>query len=191
MNIQSEIFIEKLNRKEHAAFQELFAYFHKQLCFYAVKIVKDKQEAEDIVQSVFLTFWNAKTTEFSDLKAVRFYLYTSVQNFCLKYIRNQEIRERNYKNYGQEEEVEEEYFLCQQIRAEVVAEIFEAVNELPEKCKKIFTLFYLEGLEDKEIAEKLGISLNTIKTQKQRAKAFLRVRLGKLFVYTGFLFIGL
>ena len=88
------------------------------------------------------------------------------------------------------EELDEDYFLCQQIRAEVVAELFGAIDELPEKSKEIFKKSYIDGLEDKKIAEELGISLNTIKTQKQRAKSFLRVRLGDLFVYVGMFFPG-
>ena len=49
----------------------------------------------------------------------------------------------------------------------------------------------MDGQEDKKIAEELDISLNTIKTQKQRAKSYLRTRLGDLFVYVGIFFPGL
>ena len=48
-----------------------------------------------------------------------------------------EIRDRNYRNLKREE-LDEDYFLCQQIRAEVVAELFGAIDELPDRCKEIF-----------------------------------------------------
>ena len=59
------------------------------------------------------------------------------------------------------------------------------------KRKEIFKRSYVDGQEDKKIAEELDISLNTIKTQKQRAKSYLRGRLGDLFVYAGMFFPGL
>ena len=125
-----------------------------------------------------------------NLKTIKTFLYNSVQHRCLNYLRDLEIRDRNYRNLKREE-LDEDYFLCQQIRAEVVAELFGAIDELPDKCKEIFKRSYVDGQEDKKIAEELDISLNTIKTQKQRAKSYLRGRLGDLFVYAGMFFPGL
>lgn len=66
---------------------------------------------------------------------------------------------------------------------EVVTELFEAIDELPERCREIFYMAYLQEKEEKQIAELLRVSVNTVKTQKQRAKAYLKGRLGELFVY--------
>lgn len=177
--------------KDRSAFQGLFCAFHRQLCYFALKIVKDSCEAEDIVQDIFMSLWKGSFHEFANVKALRNFLYSSVQNRCLNYLRNQEIRDRNYKKIEEGTTPEEDYFLCQQIQAEVIAEIFEAIQELPGKCREVFTLFYFEGLEDKEIAEQLNISVTTIRTQKQRAKAYLRSRLSDLFMICGILFPGL
>lgn len=68
---------------------------------------------------------------------------------------------------------------------------FDAIDELPDRCKEIFKRSYVDGQEERKIAEELNISLNTIKTQKQRAKSYLRGRLGDLFVYAGMFFPGL
>lgn len=171
-------------------FSRLFEMYHKALCFFATRIVRDSLEAEDIVQDVFLAFWRMDRGGFPNLKTVKTFLYNSVQHRCLNYLRDLEIRDRNYRNLKREE-LDEDYFLCQQIRAEVVAELFGAIDELPDKCKEIFKRSYVDGQEDKKIAEELDISLNTIKTQKQRAKSYLRGRLGDLFVYAGMFFPGL
>lgn len=189
VNIQSEEFIKGLVHREPRSFRCLFYFFHKRLCLFALKIVKDSCEAEDIVQEVFLAFWKTDIVKFPNLKTIRIFLYNSVQNRCLNYLRDREIQERNYKKLGRQE-CDEDYILCQQIRADVVAEIFDAINELPEKCREIFTLSYIKELPDKEIAELLQISPNTIKTQKQRAKTFLRTRLGDVFVYVTMFFPG-
>ena len=177
IDIQSPEFMKYLERGEREAFQQLFETYHKALCFFAARIVRDHSEAEDIVQDVFLSFWKMDRGGFPNVKTIKTFLYNSVQD-------------RNYKNLNKEE-LDEDYFLCQQIRADVVAELFDAIDELPDRCKEIFKRSYVDGQEERKIAEELNISLNTIKTQKQRAKSYLRGRLGDLFVYAGMFFPGL
>ena len=74
------------------------------------------------------------------------------------------------------------------MESEVVTELFEAIDELPERCREIFYMAYLQEKEEKQIAELLRVSVNTVKTQKQRAKAYLKGRLGELFVYDSVFF---
>ena len=187
MSIHSEEFLKDLRQGSQEAFRSLFMTYHKPLCFFATRVVKDAAEAEDIVQEVFFAFWKMNRDGFPNLKTIKTFLYNSVQNRCLNYLRDLEIRDRNYRNLSHEE-LDEDYFLCQQIHTEIIAELFEAIDELPEGSKRIFKKSYIDGLEDKKIAEELGISLNTIKTQKQRAKSFLAARLGDLFIYVGIFF---
>ena len=141
--------------------------------------MRDHSEAEDIVQDVFLSFWKMDRGGFPNVKTIKTFLYNSVQHRCLNYLRDLEIRDRNYKNLNKEE-LDEDYFLCQQIRADVVAELLMRLMS-----------YRMDGQEERKIAEELNISLNTIKTQKQRAKSYLRGRLGDLFVYAGMFFPGL
>ena len=185
-----EVLTRELKEGKEVAFDYLFRTRYKNLCRFAATFVIHFDVAEDIVQEVFLSLWKMNRSGFPNLKTVKTFLYNSVQHRCLNYLRDLEIRDRNYKNLHREE-LDEDYFLCQQIRAEVVAELFSAIDELPEKCKDIFRRSYVDGQEDKKIAEELDISLNTIKTQKQRAKSYLRTRLGDLFVYVGIFFPGL
>ena len=122
IDIQSPEFMKYLERGEREAFQQLFETYHKALCFFAARIVRDHSEAEDIVQDVFLSFWKMDRGGFPNVKTIKTFLYNSVQHRCLNYLRDLEIRERNYKNLNKEE-LDEDYFLCQQIRADVVAEL--------------------------------------------------------------------
>ena len=130
IDIQSPEFMKYLERGEREAFQQLFETYHKALCFFAARIVRDHSEAEDIVQDVFLSFWKMDRGGFPNVKTIKTFLYNSVQHRCLNYLRDLEIRDRNYKNLNKEE-LDEDYFLCQQIRADVVAELFDAIDELP------------------------------------------------------------
>ena len=59
IDIQSPEFMKYLERGEREAFQQLFETYHKALCFFAARIVRDHSEAEDIVQDVFTDIWNS------------------------------------------------------------------------------------------------------------------------------------
>ena len=167
--INQEDFIRRLQQREKEAFQGLFYSWHRPLCFFASRIIKDQDVAEDLVQDVFVAFWKYDLSAFPNEKTIRTFLYTSVRNGCLNYLRDLEIRARNDRKAVPE--------------SEVVTELFEAIDELPERCREIFYMAYLQEKEEKQIAELLRVSVNTVKTQKQRAKAYLKGRLGELFVY--------
>lgn len=187
VDILWEKFKESKGFERQEVFQKFFEAFHKSLCYFTNRIIRDEIEAEDIVQEIFLKLWKMNPTDYVHIRMIKPFLYMTAQNRSLNYLRNLEIRDRNYKNLSNEE-LDEDYFLCKQIHTEVIAELFEAIDKLPEKCKDIFKRAYLDGQEDKKIAEELNISLNTIKTQKQRAKTFLRVQLKDLFLYVVMLF---
>ena len=128
-------------------------------------------------------FLEIRFVRLSNEKTIRTFLYTSVRNGCLNYLRDLEIRARNDRKAVPESEEDQDCFLLRQMESEVVTELFEAIDELPERCREIFYMAYLQEKEEKQIAELLRVSVNTVKTQKQRAKAYLKGRLGELFVY--------
>lgn len=175
-------FKESEGTERQEVFQSLFEAFHKPLCFFTNRIVRNPNDAEDIVQEIFLKLWKMAPETYSNIQTIKAFLFTTAQNRCLNYIRDRKIRDRNYNNFHQGE-ADEDYFLCKQIHAEVIAELFEAIEELPDKCKEIFKRSYIDGQEDKKICEELDISLNTVKTHKMRAKNYLRIRLKDLFLY--------
>lgn len=73
--------------------------------------------------------------------------------------------------------VDEKNVINNIIQSEVLAEVYQALATLPESCQRISRMSYLEGLKNEEIAVKLGITVNTVKTQKQRGLQLLRLRL--------------
>lgn len=173
--------------KKEEYFRLLFEAFHKPLCFFSNRIIKNEIAAEDIVQEIFLKLWEMKSEEYGQIRTIKAFLFVTTQHRCLNYLRNVGIQERNYKELYNDD-LDEDYFLCQQIHTEVISELFDAIKKLPDKCREIFILSYFNNESEKAIADKLGISVNTVKTQKQRAKMYLRVRLKDLFVFLPFLF---
>ena len=82
---------------------------------------------------------------------------------------------------SESQDIDDKSFLNSRIEAEVLWEIFSKVNELPSGCRQVFKMSYLENLSNQEIADRLGISVNTVKSQKARSKELLRESLKDLF----------
>ncbi len=155
-------------------FKVLFNQFYPSLCYYAKKIVGDIETAKDVVQETFVKVWN-KGMEFENEYALNAYLYNSVRNNSLNWLSKTSTRKAIIDNIEFDEE--ESSYLRKQIEAEVITEIYQAIEELPSECKKVFKLSYIKNYQVQEVADELNISINTVKTQRQRAKKFLKERL--------------
>ena len=90
------------------------------------------------------------------------------------------VREKANRRLGAKLPEEEDVF-CFQVETDVFEEIFAAVEELPGECKRIFKMSYIEMVDIKTICEQLDVAESTVKTQRQRAKKYLRDRLQHLY----------
>lgn len=158
------------------------------LCFYAMRYVNSFQEAEDIVQSVFEKLLSSNLMP-ENLSSFDSYVISAVRNSCLNYLAQKKTHGK-YSSYilNEERPDDEDGFLTSRIEAEVFWEIFSKVEKLPEGCRQIFKMSYLENLSNQEIADKLGISINTVKSQKARSRELLRESLKDLFSIAALLF---
>ncbi|MCU7549660.1 RNA polymerase sigma-70 factor [Chitinophagaceae bacterium LB-8] len=166
---------EYLGAEANKEFEYLFKLYYSRLCYFAFNMIEDKDASEDIVQDVFIKFWKQRS-DFDHELSIKTFLYVSVRNACINRIRHEKV-EKKFIKAQNSEEVEEEKGLQQMIKAEVLGEIYNAIEELPQGCRQVLKLAYFEGLKNHEIAEQLGISVNTIKTQKARALQLLRLKL--------------
>ena len=172
-----EEFIEQINKKQIAAFRELFNAFYRYLVLYAVRYLKHQEVAEDVVQDVFIAIWESDK-EYNSYHGFRAFLYDSVKNRCLNYLKHQDV-ERKYATEVSlyQDEGDEDYRL---MREEMYRALHRAVDELPERCRQVFKL-HLQGKKNEEIAQMMELSVETVKTQKKKAMYFLRERLGRLY----------
>ncbi len=164
-------------RGEERGFDYFFRELFPSLCFFANRILENRYEAEDIASSAFIKIWN-KHPQFDDVKNIRSYLYQIVRNDCFKFLQQKERRGRMQK--------EIEYLTiadtnnsCESdiIRAEVISNLYNALNSLPTECRKVFKMLYIDGKKVSEIAEALQISPSTVKSQKARGLAILKKKL--------------
>ena len=119
--------------------------------------------------------WNS-SVRFENGKALTVYLYRAVWNNALKYLRDRNVEEERLKHWFEEEgEMSEENFYSV-VREELFRKLRELIDRLPEERKKIL-LMSIQGHSGNEIADLLGISINTVKTQKSRGFKYLREKL--------------
>ena len=155
----------------------------KSLYFYCNSILKNSTFSEDIVQESFVTLWERRQ-DFMSLLPIRVFLYQTARNKCLDLLKHEQVVHKHEAALIQE--LSEDSLDEKMIEEEVLGEIYRAIDELPPECRRVFRLG-LEGLSNQEIADSLSISINTVRTQKQRAMIVLKKRfsMGTLLVLFG------
>lgn len=148
--------------------KEFEAYFRKlylPLGMYALRLVDDADVAEDMVQDAFVKVWQY-IEDGGEIENFPSFIYQSVRNACLSYLRNryETVSESEIPEAGEEE-------IDTSIRD---ARIWRAIDDLPRKCREIFLMSKRDGLTNEEIAEEMGISIKTVKNQM--TKAYTRLR---------------
>lgn len=157
------------------AFDLTYKSYYHPLCFYASKFV-DKDETQDIIESLFLKLWRKKQV-FENEEHIKAFLYHAVRNACLDFIKVAKNESLRYEVIAREQVFLNEDHLHLMIKAESLAEIYRAVNELPSQCSKVIRMSYFEGLSNAEICTELGLSDQTVKNYKGRGLNILKDRL--------------
>lgn len=173
MRIDETQILRGVNEKDEKAWKSVFIYYYAALCSYADQIIKDTVIAEDLVQEVLMNVWkNAK--KFPKVDDLTYYLYRSTHNQAMMHLRREKFQERYVQQLLQEENAEftDEEF-ADTVREELIRQLYFYIDDLPEERRKII-LLSIKGHSGNEIAEELGISINTVKTQKSRSFKYLR-----------------
>lgn len=175
MALNEQEILRGVNQKDLKAWETLYASYYAALCSYADGIVKDSDTAQDIVQDTLIRIWNSDRT-FPDIKELTWYLYRSTYNNALFHLRTQASRQNILRKMVAEEvELPDEQFALT-VREELIRQLYVYIEDLPEERKKIL-LMSIQGHSGNEIADLLGISINMVKTQKNRGFKYLREKL--------------
>lgn len=158
------------------AFTSYFRYYYRPLCYFATQLVSNSAEAEDIVKDSFIKLWHNRDI-FNNSHNIKSFLYITTRNACLNYLRHRQVKNTYKQEMTYREGAgEQELVLQQMIRAELMEEIYNAIEKLPEKQQEVFKLAYFEGLKNNEIAQQMNISIFTVKQHKAKALSTLRIR---------------
>jgi RNA polymerase sigma-70 factor (family 1) len=162
-----------IRKEDVLSFNTLFHELYSPLCLFAERIMGDPLAAAEITDDVFLRLW-ARQADFDNPGSLKAFLYTCSKNACFNWLDKQKTAEKKKKEWQYFQEATKDFVLNEIIRAEVLSEIMAAIEKLPAACRKVMNLSFAEGMDNKEIASALDLSVNTVKTQKQRGLAVLR-----------------
>lgn len=170
-NLSDPELIKAIRNGDAKVFRQVFDAWYDGLCQYAFTIVKEFDQAEDVVQAIFVKLWERRDS--LEIKtSVRSYLFRSVYNQCINQLEHQAIKKRFdasvQSSPGRDEQLPDVFPL------ELEDSIRKAIDTLPQQCRTIFIMSRYEELRYSEIAEKLDISVNTIQNQICKALKILR-----------------
>ena len=170
-----------LQKGNERAFTAIYERYHKLLYVLAYKYLKDNDTAKDAVQQIFLKLWESRSL-FSIHINLRNYLYTMLKNHLLNEIRNNYTAlEKNYELAQETIEYENE-ILSKLEEKEMTEQLYRAIDSLPEQKKAVCLYKLKDSLSNQEIAEKMQISIPTVKTLYSQAIKLLREHFDKLLI---------
>jgi len=160
-------------------FEQLFKEFFAPLCGFARKFIRDDDSSREIVHDVFINLWNKRDT-IDPEKSIKSYLFTSVNNRCLNYIRDHKKFDKTEFIASRHEDLVDLDANEKMVAAENEKRILDIIDALPEKCKEIFKMSRFEELKYAEISERLNISIKTVEAQMSKALKILHEKLAPL-----------
>lgn len=174
MNQPSEILLQKVIKGDQQAFAELYSYYRRPALKFCTTLLKDEEEAENILHEVFIRIWE-KRAHINPQLNFNSYLFTCLRNFAFDHFKRMEKNNRLREVYlermdafsheeAQESEEKNQF-------------VSKMVNSLSDKRKQILLMNIYEGKSYQEIAELMNISKNTVKNQLVKAKQILRNRI--------------
>jgi RNA polymerase sigma-70 factor (ECF subfamily) len=169
-----------LQQGNEKTFERLFKEHFKSLHAYAYTFLRDNEMAEEIVQNVFCRIWEKRDQLKTD-GSLKSYLYRSVHNESLNYIKHQKVKasfDVYYTGEMQHNEQQQQASV-KVMTTELQQHITAAMNELPQQCRTIFQLSRFEQLKYQQIADQMGLSIKTIENQMDKALRLMRIKLAE------------
>jgi RNA polymerase sigma-70 factor (ECF subfamily) len=167
----------EFNKGNDRAFQTIFENYNRLLFASAMQLVKDKEQAEDIVAETFAKLWQRHTV-FQNEEHVKAFLFVTTRNASLNHLRHiqRKTASQSELSYLQKDKDDQDV-ITDMIEGELLQRIYPLIETLPTKCKAIFKLIYFEDASTDEVAEKLQITPRNVLNQKQRAIQLLKKKL--------------
>ena len=187
MNFSEKELITGLQKGDKSTFDTLFRGYYSGLCSYANNYLKSVDISEEIVQEVFVKIWE-KHNKIAIHTSIRAYLYQSVFNGCMNYIKG--IQTSGFKHVDLDDaSIRNELMSMDLADAEfskmfsedVERDLDSAISDLPDQCREIFRMCRMDNLSYKEISTRLKVSRSTVKTQMSRAMTRILKQMEKYF----------
>lgn len=170
-----------LKKGNETAFRALFDKYHHQLYLFASKMGVPREEAECVVQEVFISVWRSRST-IDETLSLKAYLYTITKRLVIKKIKRKALEDSYLSDPNNLQPVYHQQTEDYIIFTNLLDQANEGINKLSPGRKQIFMLSKQQGLTNEEIADKLNLSKRTVENQLYRATKELRDILGPDFI---------
>ncbi|MBO4959482.1 sigma-70 family RNA polymerase sigma factor [Butyricimonas sp.] len=185
MDREIQNFINGVNRKDAKAWERIYMDYYSPLCHYAMKILNNREQAEDLVQGAIIKLWESPLG-FENIAAFNVYLYRTVNNNCLKEIRDKEREDKRLKEWAFFTDEIESESLSAVMFEEVIRKLRKVIEDMPSKRREVI-LLSMKRMTNDEISLKLNISQNTVKKHKKEAYAVIKAAVkSDLFIFSIF-----
>ncbi len=182
-------------QREETRFEDIYLSYFSKMKYFAKEYVISEEDAENIVQDVFVELWENKEMLNMHMNLIA-YLFTTIKNKCLNHLRHKLVVQETANK------LQEEYTISLRMNLDSLETfdnnlfsdqdieklISRALDALPEKCRAIFIMSKIEGKKHNEIAQELNISINTVGSQIGIAYKKLRTELKDYLPILLFLF---
>jgi RNA polymerase sigma-70 factor (family 1) len=175
--LTDEILIEFSEGSPHA-FQAIFDSFRMRIFYFVKKLIDDVPTAEEITSDTFVKLHRLHD-KFNTYNNIQAFLFVTARNASLDFLKYRQRQREHFTDlqHHEEEVPEVPLFPETNVEADVLQHIYNEIEKLPERSRQIFKLYYLEDLSLNEIAERMGISRQTVANQKHTALKVLRMKL--------------
>lgn len=186
---ESKDIIRLIKNKNISSFEELFRFYYPRMRRYAVHFLQDEEEANDLIQDVFLQLW-AQRDKLQEEKNIIAFLFTLLKNKCLNSLKKKVVENKYLQNQSLFE-TERLYALSfaqstdfKSMESQLSLEIESLIAQMPEKCGIVFRLKWIEGKKIKEIATLLDISTTMVDKHLARGMEIARKKINPdLFLF--------
>lgn len=185
-----DLLIEKVLQGDHKAFEELYFMYSEQLYGFALRYLKTKEDAEGLVQEIFIKIWETRS-RLKKGQSFGAYLFTIAKNTIFNQFRKK-VNEKAYLEYLRNH-LDNRYNKTENdvILNDIRKQIEDCIETLPPQRKLVFQMSRFKGLSHKEIAKELDISEKTVETHIRLALKTIRARFKSDMLLTAFLSLPL
>lgn len=162
--------------KNKTGFKIFFEAHYHAASLVALRYVEDFSIAEDLTQDVFVSIWNRRK-EINLKSGLKNYLFSAVRKSAIKYAQRKKGNTISLNEQIGFDVIEDDSLGNNYSEEELAVSVYNAIEKLPPKCRRVFKLAYFDQLSYKEIAAELEISVNTVKSQITQAYKALRMEL--------------
>jgi RNA polymerase sigma-70 factor (ECF subfamily) len=174
--LSETVLYKRMKEGDHTAFEIIFRSYYAGLVVFSNQFLQDRDAAEELVQGFFVTLWE-KRRQINENAAVRSYLFTSIRNRSLNYLKHKSVEKDVLEKLEELASSHPVFYENVYLRKELRIRILESIEALPPRAREVFIMSRNQGMSNDEIADKLQISKRTVEKHISQALKALRKNL--------------